>query len=60
MPYLHSASWRPSLLALAIFSTLPGAAFAAAEEMTVTATGNARSTFEAPMMVSVIDATAPE
>ena len=38
MPYLHSASLRPSLLALAIFSTLPGAAFAAAEEMTVTAT----------------------
>ena len=28
--------------------------------MTVTATGNARSAFEAPMMVSVIDATAPE
>jgi hemoglobin/transferrin/lactoferrin receptor protein len=60
MPYLHSASLRPSLLALAIVSTLPGAAYAAAEEMTVTATGNARSAFEAPMMVNVIDATAPE
>lgn len=33
---------------------------AAADEITVTATGNARSAFEAPMMVSVIDATAPE
>lgn len=37
-----------------------GAAYAAVEDMTVTATGNARSAFEAPMMVSVIDATAPE
>lgn len=60
MPHLPSASLRPSLLALAIVSTLPGVAFAAADEMTVTATGNARSAFEAPMMVSVIDATAPE
>lgn len=60
MPHLHSASLCPSLLALAVFSTLPGAAFAASDEMTVTATGNARSAFEAPMMVSVIDATAPE
>lgn len=60
MPHLQSASLRPSLLALAIVSTLPGVAFAAADDITVTATGNARSAFEAPMMVSVIDATAPE
>ncbi|MBC6555187.1 TonB-dependent hemoglobin/transferrin/lactoferrin family receptor [Citrobacter braakii] len=60
MPYLHTASLRPSLLALAIVSSLPAIAYAAVEDMTVTATGNARSVFEAPMMVSVIDATAPE
>jgi len=60
MPHLQSASLRPSLLALAIVSTLPGVTVAAADEITVTATGNARSAFEAPMMVSVIDATAPE
>ena len=60
MLHLHTARLRPSLLALAIVSTLPGAAFAAADEITVTATGNARSAFEAPMMVSVVDATAPE
>lgn len=60
MPYLHTASLRPSLLALAIISNLPAVAWAAVEDMTVTATGNARSAFEAPMMVSVIDATAPE
>ena len=60
MPYLHTASLRPSLLALAIVSNLPIVAYAAVEDMTVTATGNARSAFEAPMMVSVIDATAPE
>lgn len=60
MPHLHTTSLRPSLLALAIVSSLPVAAFAAAEDITVTATGNARSAFEAPMMVSVIDATAPE
>ncbi|WP_415999891.1 TonB-dependent hemoglobin/transferrin/lactoferrin family receptor [Citrobacter portucalensis] len=60
MPYLHTASLRPSLLALAIIGNLPAVAYAAVEDMTVTATGNARSAFEAPMMVSVIDATAPE
>ncbi|WP_213732879.1 TonB-dependent hemoglobin/transferrin/lactoferrin family receptor [Citrobacter europaeus] len=60
MPHLHTASLRPSLLALAIISNLPTVAYAAVEDMTVTATGNARSAFEAPMMVSVIDATAPE
>ena len=41
MPYLHTASLRPSLLALAIVSNLPAVAYAAAEDMTVTATGNA-------------------
>lgn len=60
MPYLNTASLRPSLLALAIVSALPGAAVAATDDMTVTATGNARSAFEAPMMVSVIEASAPE
>ncbi len=60
MPYLNTASLCPSLLALAIVSALPGAAVAATDDMTVTATGNARSAFEAPMMVSVIDASAPE
>lgn len=60
MPHPRSSSLRPSLLALTIVSTLPGTALAATDEMTVTATGNARSAFEAPMMVSVIDASAPE
>lgn len=60
MPYLNTASLRPSLLALAITTALPGMAVAATDDITVTATGNARSAFEAPMMVSVIDATAPE
>lgn len=60
MPYLNTASLGPSLLALAIVSALPGVAVAATDDMTVTATGNARSAFEAPMMVSVIDATDPE
>lgn len=60
MPHLPSASLRPSLLALAIVSALPGIAFAATDDITVTATGNARSAFEAPMMVSVIDASTPE
>ncbi|MDM2975129.1 TonB-dependent hemoglobin/transferrin/lactoferrin family receptor [Citrobacter sp. CK198] len=57
---LQSASLRPSLLALAIVSTLPGAAYATTDDITVTATGNVRSTFEAPMMVSVIDTSDPE
>jgi len=38
MPYLHTASLRPSLLALAIVSNLPAVAYAAVEDMTVTAT----------------------
>lgn len=57
---LQYAPLRPSLLALAISSFLPACAFAQTETLTVTATGNARSTFEAPMMVSVIDTSAPE
>lgn len=52
-------SLRLSLLVLAVSATLPTFAFAT-ETMTVTATGNARSSFEAPMMVSVIDTSAPE
>lgn len=57
---LQYASLRPSLLAVVISSLLPASAFAQPETLTVTATGNARSTFEAPMMVSVIDTSAPE
>ncbi|MDF3829693.1 MULTISPECIES: TonB-dependent hemoglobin/transferrin/lactoferrin family receptor [unclassified Pseudocitrobacter] len=55
----QSAPLRPTLLALTIAGILPGTALAA-DTMTVTATGNARSVFEAPMMVSVIDTTEPE
>lgn len=58
MPHLHSAFLRPSCLALSVVSALPGVAFAATDDMTVIATGNARSAFEAPMMVSVIDTVA--
>ena len=54
MPHLPSASLRPSLLALSIVSALPGIAFAATDDITVTATGNARSAFEAPMMVKYL------
>lgn len=60
MPHLHSAFLRPSCLALSVVSALPGVTFAATDDMTVIATGNARSAFEAPMMVSVIDTAAPE
>ncbi|UYW72478.1 TonB-dependent hemoglobin/transferrin/lactoferrin family receptor [Pseudocitrobacter faecalis] len=56
---LQSAPQRPTLLALTIAGILPVTAFAA-DTMTVTATGNARSAFEAPMMVSVIDTSEPE
>ncbi|MCZ9233805.1 TonB-dependent heme/hemoglobin receptor ChuA/ShuA [Escherichia albertii] len=56
-PQFTSLRW--SLLSLAISATLPMSAFAT-ETMTVTATGNARSSFEAPMMVSVIDSSTPE
>ncbi|EMZ3476862.1 TonB-dependent hemoglobin/transferrin/lactoferrin family receptor [Salmonella enterica] len=57
---LQSGFMRPSLLALAITSAFSGAAFATTDTLTVTATGNPRSAFEAPMMVSVIDTTDPE
>ncbi|WP_407732163.1 TonB-dependent hemoglobin/transferrin/lactoferrin family receptor [Pseudocitrobacter faecalis] len=56
---LQSAPQRPTLLALTIAGILPVTTFAA-DTMTVTATGNARSAFEAPMMVSVIDTAEPE
>lgn len=60
MPYLHTAGPRLSALALLVLAAMPAASLAAAQEqMTVTATGNERSTFEAPMMVSVIDADTP-
>lgn len=60
MPHLQLAVPRLSVLALAIFSTLPAIAASAKEdEITITATGNQRSTFEAPMMVSVVDASSP-
>jgi len=58
MPALHTVGFRLSLLTVAVFSALP--AFAKDDQMTVVATGNQRSTFEAPMMVTVIDATTPE
>ncbi|AJZ89180.1 ligand-gated channel protein [Klebsiella michiganensis] len=58
MPCTNTAGFRLSVLTLAVFTALP--AFAKDEQMTVVATGNQRSTFEAPMMVSVIDANSPE
>ncbi|MCE0799568.1 TonB-dependent hemoglobin/transferrin/lactoferrin family receptor [Buttiauxella sp. S04-F03] len=58
MPALHTVGFRLSLLTVAVFSALP--AFAKDDQMTVVATGNQRSTFEAPMMVTVIDANTPE
>ncbi|ECC8923767.1 TonB-dependent hemoglobin/transferrin/lactoferrin family receptor [Salmonella bongori] len=57
---LQSGFMPPSLLALAITSAFPGAAFATTDTLTVTATGNPRSAFEAPMMVSVLDTADPE
>ena len=53
-----SAGLRLSVITLAIFSTLP--AFAKNDQMTVVATGNQRSTFEAPMMVTVVEGDTPE
>lgn len=53
-----SAGLRLSVITLAIFSTLPS--FAKNDQMTVVATGNQRSTFETPMMVSVIEGNSPE
>ena len=58
MPFLHTAGGRLSLLTVAVFTALP--ACAKEDRVTVVATGNLRSTFEAPMMVSVIDAGTPE
>ncbi|MCT4713057.1 TonB-dependent hemoglobin/transferrin/lactoferrin family receptor [Enterobacteriaceae bacterium H11S18] len=58
MPFLHTAEFRLSLLTVAVFTALP--AVAADDQVTVVATGNERSTFEAPMMVSVLDADTPE
>ncbi|WP_202303563.1 TonB-dependent hemoglobin/transferrin/lactoferrin family receptor [Dryocola clanedunensis] len=58
MPFLHTAGFRLSLLTVAVFTALP--ALAADDQVTVVATGNERSTFEAPMMVSVLDADTPE
>lgn len=66
MLYLPSAGLRLSRLTLAITCALPFMAQAAAvtddaptaltsDQMTVVATGNPRSSFEAPMMVTVID-----
>lgn len=53
-----SAALRLSVITLAIFSTLP--AFSKNDQMTVVATGNQRSTFEAPMMVTVVEGDTPE
>lgn len=58
MPFLHTAGFHLSFLTLAVFAALP--ANAKEDRITVVATGNQRSTFEAPMMVSVIDSDAPE
>ena len=58
MSCTKSAGLRLSVITLAIFSTLP--AFAKNDQMTVVATGNQRSTFEAPMMVSVVEGNTPE
>lgn len=56
MPFLHTARSRLPLLTVALFTALPASAD---DEITVVATGNLRSSFEAPMMVSVIDADTP-
>ena len=58
MPALHTVGFRLSLLTVAVFTALP--TFAKDDQMTVVATGNERSTFEAPMMVTIIDADTPE
>lgn len=58
MPALHTVGFRLSLLTVAVFTALP--ASAKDDQVTVVATGNERSTFEAPMMVTVIDANTPE
>lgn len=58
MPFLHSAGSRLSILTVAVLTALPAAA--KDDQVTVVATGNQRSTFEAPMMVSVIEGDTPE
>lgn len=58
MPCNKSAGFRLSVITLAVFSALP--AFAKNDQMTVVATGNQRSTFDAPMMVTVVEADTPE
>lgn len=60
MPSCAFALPRRSLLALAITCAISTPAVAATDDITVTATGNSRSAFDAPMMVSVIDPSAPE
>lgn len=71
MPRFTSDLFRGSPLSLAIACTLPLAANAAdditpesskkhtADTMVVTATGNERSSFEAPMMVTVVEGNSP-
>ncbi|CNI25774.1 TonB-dependent hemoglobin/transferrin/lactoferrin family receptor [Yersinia pekkanenii] len=71
MPRFSSDRFRWSALSLAIACALPLAAQAAdtptsssskkhtTDTMVVTATGNERSSFEAPMMVTVIEGTSP-
>lgn len=58
MPRMSPAGFRLSVITLGLFSALP--AFAKDDQLTVVATGNQRSTFEAPMMVSVIEGNSPE
>lgn len=76
MPLTFSTRLRFSALSLAIACALPTVALAqntstttssnaaaaknADETMTVVATGNQRSSFEAPMMVTVIEGNSPE
>jgi len=58
MPRIYPAGFRLSVITLAVFSALP--AVAKDDQLTVVATGNQRSTFEAPMMVTVIEGDTPE
>ena len=60
MPLSFFTLPRRSLLAVAIVTAITAQASAATDEITVTATGNSRSAFDAPMMVSVIDPSSPE
>lgn len=60
MPLSSFTLPRRSFLAVAIVTAISAQAVAATDEITVTATGNSRSAFEAPMMVSVIDPSEPE